>query len=566
MDLFYNQGMATPSEKYPLLIFGTVGALGACVNETRTLLKDCLSAYQHYEIIELKIADLIQEAAKGFVVEGVDIDKLSQFAKHHLFQTVGDFFCREGDAGKSCTEYWAIEVLKQVKEKARRKRRLAIIIHSFKRPAEIRLFREVFGDYFILVGSSLGESARRERLKSLYKEMEPRELKKVVDIMIKRDKGDFGRDAYEYLNKLAGAGNKGNEGLIEQTYNRKGVFKEEKDKKYSKYGQDVENAFSLVDYVVRGASRDYEPRYSKDPDSLKRSIEKLLEMLAGHPYRTPREEEYFMKLAFSASLMSADTGRQVGAVIVNPKGKIVSVGYNEVPKRGGGVYTENSSDDHRDFKKAELFHKKKIKELKEEFIKKIGKNIKQQIKEVLESFKDTQTSNLIEFFRSTHAEKMALAMAAYSGSAVQGATIYVTDFPCHLCTQMIIVSGVSRVVYFDPYDKSLADEMYPDEITINPFPARDDHCNYNSKKIVFESYAGVAPQFYEKYFLWDKDKIKRQNKEKGEPLKWLVPEINQTDQAAEINFSSRVRVPLTLEEIELRIAKAVDRERPFCFR
>jgi len=86
------------------------------------------------------------------------------------------------------------------------------------------------------------------------------------------------------------------------------------------------------------------------------------------------------------------------------------------------------------------------------------------------------------------------------------------------------------------------------------------------KKIVFESYAGVAPQFYEKYFLWDKDKIKRQNKEKGEPLKWLVPEINQTDQAAEINFSSRVRVPLTLEEIELRIAKAVDRERPFCFR
>jgi deoxycytidylate deaminase len=62
----------------------------------------------------------------------------------------------------------------------------------------------------------------------------------------------------------------------------------------------------------------------------------------------------------------------------------------------------------------------------------------------------------------------ALVNAAKSGVAAKGSTMYVTTFPCHLCIKHIIASGISRVVYLEPYEKSQTEEYYKKSIVLNP--------------------------------------------------------------------------------------------------
>ncbi|MBO5344674.1 MAG: cytidine/deoxycytidylate deaminase family protein [Clostridia bacterium] len=59
---------------------------------------------------------------------------------------------------------------------------------------------------------------------------------------------------------------------------------------------------------------------------------------------------------------------------------------------------------------------------------------------------------------STHAEQNALVQATKLGTAVDGATIYVTHRPCVICTKLLINAGIKRIVY--GYN-------YPDEFSVN---------------------------------------------------------------------------------------------------
>ena len=45
-----------------------------------------------------------------------------------------------------------------------------------------------------------------------------------------------------------------------------------------------------------------------------------------------------MFMAYAASLRSGDLSRQVGAAIIDAEGDLLSVGCNDVPKCGGGLY------------------------------------------------------------------------------------------------------------------------------------------------------------------------------------------------------------------------------------
>ena len=53
--------------------------------------------------------------------------------------------------------------------------------------------------------------------------------------------------------------------------------------------------------------------------------------------------------------------------------------------------------------------------------------------------------------RTIHAEANALVQAARHGTAVEGATIFLTDSPCYDCFKMIVNSGIQEVVYKDFY-------------------------------------------------------------------------------------------------------------------
>lgn len=61
--------------------------------------------------------------------------------------------------------------------------------------------------------------------------------------------------------------------------------------------------------------------------------------------------------------------------------------------------------------------------------------------------------------RAIHAEQNAIIQAARIGNTTEGATIYVTDFPCVICAKLCINAGIKRIVYSKSYPDKLSLEM-----------------------------------------------------------------------------------------------------------
>lgn len=99
----------------------------------------------------------------------------------------------------------------------------------------------------------------------------------------------------------------------------------------------------------------------------------------------------FTALAALVATWSRDSSTGVGCVIVDPKNRIVSVGFNGYPR---GVPDVAHDRDER-------------------------------------------------LRRTIHAEENALL---FSGRSVEGCTIYVTHPPCSRCAAKIIQAGITRVV------------------------------------------------------------------------------------------------------------------------
>ena len=63
-----------------------------------------------------------------------------------------------------------------------------------------------------------------------------------------------------------------------------------------------------------------------------------------------------------------------------------------------------------------------------------------------------------EVCRAICAEQLAISEAARNGVKLDGATAYITTFPCHICAKLLVSSGVNEIVY---------DKDYPDELSKN---------------------------------------------------------------------------------------------------
>jgi dCMP deaminase len=103
----------------------------------------------------------------------------------------------------------------------------------------------------------------------------------------------------------------------------------------------------------------------------------------------------FYNLAVHVSSWSKDNSTQVGAVIVDNKKRIISVGFNGFP---AGV-------------------------------------------------NDTITSREQKLRRTVHAEVNALSFA---NGSVEGCTLYVTHAPCANCAAIIIQHGIGAVAFPEP--------------------------------------------------------------------------------------------------------------------
>lgn len=113
-------------------------------------------------------------------------------------------------------------------------------------------------------------------------------------------------------------------------------------------------------------------------------------------------DEYFMGVAKLSAMRSKDPNTQVGACIVSEDHKILSMGYNGFPK--------GCSDDLFPWKREG---------------------------DPLES----------KYFYTTHSELNAILN--YRGGSLEGATMYVTLFPCNECAKAIIQAGIRTLVYDD---------------------------------------------------------------------------------------------------------------------
>lgn len=268
------------------------------------------------------------------------------------------------------------------------------------------------------------------------------------------------------------------------------------------HGQDVRDVFPLADVFL-------EANTNSD-----KQISRLARIMFGAPFMTPRRDEFSMYHAHAAALKSADLSRQVGAVIVTDDAEIIASGCNEVPKVGGGmIWGEDiapNQPDRRDYslgfdttaiKKREML-REIVKALRmgewlaEEFRKETDDQLIDRLlsRSDKASLRDSRVANVIEFGRIVHAEMSAIMDAARRGLAVKDKTLFCTTFPCHMCARHIIAAGVRRVVFIEPYPKSMAKELYESEILV------DDELTKEGFGVRFEPFVGVAPRRYAEWF------------------------------------------------------------------
>lgn len=247
------------------------------------------------------------------------------------------------------------------------------------------------------------------------------------------------------------------------------------------------------------------------PQSLSATAERFVQAFFGYPFISPTRDEYGAYMAYSASLRSADLSRQVGAAIFQPTGEVVALGCNEVPKFGGGTYWTEDSNDARDFRLGLDSNSRLKSDLIRDTVRHLTEAGWQPPQEIRgDELEGAMVNDLLEFGRVIHAEMNAICDASRFGRATTGATLYCTTFPCHMCSRHIVAAGISRVVYLEPYHKSLARELYPDSI------AFDDGVDRPSGKVTFSSYAGVTPIAFQTVF-----QKRRRKDSSGRAIDWI---------------------------------------------
>jgi deoxycytidylate deaminase len=111
--------------------------------------------------------------------------------------------------------------------------------------------------------------------------------------------------------------------------------------------------------------------------------------------------------------------------------------------------------------------------------------------------RDSQFMDALEYGRIVHAEMSALSDAARLGRSVAGATLFCTTFPCHMCAKHIVAAGIAKVIFLEPYPKSLASDLHSDSICIEG----GDRGHYHQFPAVeFEHFFGVSPRRYREIF------------------------------------------------------------------
>lgn len=436
------------------LIIGLVGPVGSGCSAAAVELTKIMEVQYNYAVQYHKISNIIRSAAA--TVDAAAPSTTNRSESIGALQDIGDrlrqkfgngylgrkVICSIGD--KRYDE--GFEEAADGTGKHPKKIRIIHIIDSIKNPEEVKVLRKTYGEIFWLIGVTAPRDVRTRRLGT----QEGIDDTKIDDI-IDRD------------------------------------FKEEEP-----YGQNVRDAYFLSDLFIRNDQA--------NRSNLIETLNRFVDILFGIPVHTPTKDESSMYAAYAEAAKSACLSRQVGAAIVSAEGELIGIGRNDVPKFGGGLYNEDDhNDDHRCYawEGRECCNENKKSRLYDDIFNKLdeaGLLISgTSVSTVSRELKKTDLKSLIEYSRAVHAEMDAITFVARTNKhGLHGGTLYSTTYPCHSCARHIVASGIYKVLYIEPYPKSLAIDLHSDAVSTNE--------SKFGTLVVFLQYTGIAPKNILKLF------------------------------------------------------------------
>lgn len=206
------------------------------------------------------------------------------------------------------------------------------------------------------------------------------------------------------------------------------------------------------------------------------------------------------------------------------------MGCNEVPAPGGGTYWAEDNQDARDYVLGYDSNQRVKEDMARDALQRLkmngwlntdfdGLTLDQIVKRVFTKkargsdekegpWRSAMLSDIIEYGRVVHAEMNAITDAARFRRSTKGATLYCTTMPCHMCTKLIISSGIERVVYVQPYVKSLTAELFKDSVVFEG--------DGSEGKVNFCSLKGVTPAGFKRAF----SKVNKRKDDNGLAKSW----------------------------------------------
>lgn len=175
---------------------------------------------------------------------------------------------------------------------------------------------------------------------------------------------------------------------------------------------------------------------------------------------TPERDEKLMQIAYTAKLNSGCISRQVGAVVTNRHGAIVSIGWNDVPEGQTQCLLRNlehinsgvDPNSYSDYEKNDVEFKKIVTKKLESIEDKNalrGRGLAFCFKGFHNKIKNDQNQ---VHTRALHAEENAfLQIVKHGGQGVKGGNLYTTASPCELCSKKAYQLGIKTIVYIEPY-------------------------------------------------------------------------------------------------------------------
>ena len=439
----------------PELFFGFVAPIGTDLRPPMVALSNHL-ALHGYRTVELKVTDLFS-ILEAYIKPTKKLTYENMHDRYETFIAYGNQVRTHLDDNAvlaELTSIWIAEKRKQLQKHDEEKfQKTAYLIYQFKRREEIDVMRTIYGRLFFQISVYSRRGARVDYLSRKFAS------------------SDDSSDHNKYRAK--------SEEIVEV----------DEFERNEKSGQRVSEIFHDGDLIINIDIRNPSPQ---------QQIDRFCEILFGSNKFSPSKMEYGMFSAKAAALRTLDLSRQVGAAIFTENGEIVSVGSNEVPKAGGGTYWCDDNLDARDYTRFTHSNLKRKKELLRDLFRAM-KLSPDEIEEFVTSSRvlDSQFMDALEYARMVHAEMSAICDAARLGRSVRGAVLYSTTFPCHMCAKHIVAAGLRKVVFLEPYPKSLATDLHSDSIDVENSD-RGIYGDYPS--VEFVHFYGITPRRYRGLF------------------------------------------------------------------